>query len=116
MWVGVHPRRELTRPGGRPPTPDVFSGWRDDPQAEDALERLAAVIAVTKAPTEYVPSSRECEAMQLAAWGLSNRRIAEAMGCSVETVKSHLKNATRRLDANNRTHLIAIAWRRCLID
>jgi DNA-binding CsgD family transcriptional regulator len=86
---------------------------RDD-VALGALDRLLASMAVYREVEE--PSARECEVIQQLAYGRRNAEIAAELGISRETVKSHLKNVTAKLRANNGTHLVALAWRRCLID
>lgn len=47
-------------------------------------------------------SLRQSQVVQLARGGLTNREIAQALGVSAETVKSHLHEAMRRLDARSR--------------
>lgn len=49
---------------------------------------------------------REC--LQLASSGLSDKKIAELIGRSVDTVRFHMNGAIRQLDAVNRTHAVAI--------
>lgn len=56
-----------------------------------------------------VLAPREIEALDLVAVGLSNREIATAMGLSVETVRSYLRSASRRLDVHNRTAAVHAA-------
>jgi DNA-binding NarL/FixJ family response regulator len=60
-------------------------------------------------------SPRELEVLQLAADGLANRAMAERLGLSEETVKSHVSNVIRKLDATSRTQAVAEAMRRSLI-
>lgn len=88
---------------------------RDD-KALGALQRLLAFMGDYDLLQRWEPSERECEVLQWAARGKKNSEIARELGISRETVKSHLKNVTRKLQANSVTHAVAIAWRRCLID
>ncbi|WP_307722109.1 response regulator [Duganella callida] len=60
-------------------------------------------------------SSREMEVLNYAASGHSNRRIAERLTISEETVKAHMKNVLAKLAANDRTHAVTIALRRGII-
>jgi two-component system NarL family response regulator len=60
-------------------------------------------------------SPREMEVLHYAASGHSNRRIAERMTISEETVKAHMKNVLAKLAANDRTHAVTIALRRGII-
>ncbi|MYN26821.1 response regulator [Duganella levis] len=61
-------------------------------------------------------SSREMEVLNLAASGHSNRRIAERLTISEETVKAHMKNVLAKLAANDRTHAVTIALKRGIIS
>jgi LuxR family maltose regulon positive regulatory protein len=54
-------------------------------------------------------SEREQEVLRLIAAGESNRRIADALFISVGTVKTHLINIYRKLDAHSRTQAVARA-------
>jgi two-component system NarL family response regulator len=60
-------------------------------------------------------SSREMEVLNHAASGHSNRRIAERLTISEETVKAHMKNVLAKLAANDRTHAVTIALKRGII-
>jgi two-component system NarL family response regulator len=60
-------------------------------------------------------SAREMEVLHYAASGNSNRRIAERLTISEETVKAHMKNVLAKLAANDRTHAVTIALKRGII-
>ena len=60
-------------------------------------------------------SGRELEVLQLAADGHANRAIAERLGLSEETVKTHVSNLIRKLEASSRTQAVAAGLRRSLI-
>lgn len=60
-------------------------------------------------------SPREMEVLNHAASGNSNRRIAEHLSISEETVKAHMKNVLSKLAANDRTHAVTIALKRGII-
>ena len=73
---------------------------------------------------DYVPidvprpgalTARERDVLTLVAHGLDVRAISERLALSPSTVKTHLRNALRRLGARNRAHAIAIAMRDGLI-
>lgn len=49
-------------------------------------------------------SAREAEIVALIGQGVSNKRIASALGISIDTVKFHLKNVYAKLGVSNRTH------------
>lgn len=50
-------------------------------------------------------TERELEVLQCLAAGLPNKRIARELGISDSTVKTHLSNVMRKLDAHNRTEV-----------
>ncbi len=58
---------------------------------------------------------REIQVLQHVAMGLSNREIGRSLGISVETVKEHVQNTLRKLDANDRTQAAVWAVREGLI-
>ena len=69
------------------------------------------------APTaEQSLSEREREILQLLAEGHHTEEVARRIGLSVETVKSDTKRVIAKLQADTRTHAVAIALRRALID
>ena len=61
-------------------------------------------------------SSREAEALAIAATGSNNREIANAMGLSENSVKMFLKRAFFKLGASNRAEAVQLAVRRGLIS
>jgi DNA-binding CsgD family transcriptional regulator len=58
---------------------------------------------------------REREVLELVAEGMSNRALAERLGISEHTVKSHVGALLGKLGAATRAELVAIAVRRGLI-
>jgi two-component system NarL family response regulator len=58
---------------------------------------------------------RELEILSLVAKGKSNKQVANALGISEGTVKTHVKNILEKLDATSRTEAVAVAVRRGLI-
>jgi DNA-binding NarL/FixJ family response regulator len=89
-----------------------------------AIERVAAGgsyvdprldrILLGPRATEKVPalSPREREIMNLMAEGLTAERIGQEISVSVETVRTHVRNVIRKLQARNRVHAIALALER----
>ena len=65
---------------------------------------------------ESALSEREREILQLLAEGYHTEEVARRIGLSVETVKADTKRVIARLQADTRTHAVAIALRRTLID
>ena len=60
-------------------------------------------------------TGREREVLELLAQGRQLEEIALALGIGSETVRTHLRKASDRLGATNRTHAVAIAIRHNLI-
>jgi DNA-binding NarL/FixJ family response regulator len=89
-----------------------------------AIERVAAGgtyvdprldrILLSPRATAHVPqlSPREREIMHLMAEGLTAEAIAQKLTVSVETVRTHVRNVIRKLQARNRVHAIALALER----
>jgi DNA-binding NarL/FixJ family response regulator len=85
----------------------VHDGGRYLPQ------ELALQLAATGAST--LPTPREIEVLSGVAQGLCNKRIGRSLGIEEGTVKAHLKNILRKLDAASRTEAATIAIRRGLV-
>jgi DNA-binding CsgD family transcriptional regulator len=60
-------------------------------------------------------TDREREVLELLAQGRQLEEIALGLGIGSETVRTHIRNASERLGAANRTHAVAIAIRHHLI-
>jgi DNA-binding NarL/FixJ family response regulator len=75
--------------------------------------RLDRILLSPRA-TARVPqlSPREREIMHLMAEGNTAEQIGDRIGVSVETVRTHVRNVIRKLQARNRVHAIAIALER----
>ena len=67
--------------------------------------------APAPARLERVLSEREREVLELVAAGCSGNQAAERLSLSTETVRTHVRNAIRKLNAHNRTHPVALALR-----
>jgi DNA-binding NarL/FixJ family response regulator len=61
-------------------------------------------------------TGREREILQLLADGMSNADVATKLFISQETVKSHVRHILAKLEADTRTHAVAIALRESIID
>lgn len=66
--------------------------------------------------SEQPLSEREREILQLLAEGYHTEEVARRIGLSVETVKSDTKRVIAKLQADTRTHAVAIALRQAIID
>jgi DNA-binding NarL/FixJ family response regulator len=73
---------------------------------------------LARGTTQRMPSlsKREREIMDLLAQGLTGEQVAERLVLSSETVKTHIRNAMGKLEANTRVHAIAIALREGFIS
>ena len=61
-------------------------------------------------------TARELEILRLVASGSSNRRIAQRLWVTEQTVKFHLSNVYRKLGVANRTEASHVAHQRHLLD
>jgi DNA-binding NarL/FixJ family response regulator len=61
-------------------------------------------------------SERELEVLHLLADGLSNHEISKRLHIALETVKSHVRSVLRALEARNRTHAVALAFREGILE
>ena len=90
----------------------------------DAIDKIAAGgsyvdprldrILLSPRATAQLPqlSPREREIMHLMAEGRTAEAIANELNVSVETVRTHVRNVIRKLQARNRVHAIALALER----
>ena len=73
----------------------------------------STVVVISRATESEVPivplSPRERDVLRTVAMGHTNEEIAEILGISQSTVRSHIDNARAKLGATNRAHAIAIA-------
>jgi two-component system nitrate/nitrite response regulator NarL len=77
---------------------------------------LAGHLARTESAEMPGLNKRERDVLRLLADGLSNEQIGERLFLSPETVKSHVRKAMRKLDADTRTAAVARALRESLIS
>jgi DNA-binding NarL/FixJ family response regulator len=55
-------------------------------------------------------TTRESEVLALVARGLSNAEIAENLGLSIETIRTHVKHVYMKTGARDRAHAVIIAY------
>jgi DNA-binding NarL/FixJ family response regulator len=81
-------------------------------------KRIPDQIAVELAEhhTDDALSEREIEVLRWVADGNANKIIADKLFISEETVKAHMRRILLKLDANDRTHAVAIALKRGIIE
>jgi len=76
----------------------------------------SALLSRRATQTQKSLSKREREIMDLLAQGLTGEQVAERLFLSPETIKTHIRNAMGKLEANTRVHAIAIALREGFIS
>ncbi len=75
--------------------------------------RLDRILLSPRATSRIAQlSPREREIMHLMAEGMTAEQIGQQLSVSVETVRTHVRNVIRKLQARNRVHAIAIALER----
>jgi DNA-binding NarL/FixJ family response regulator len=75
-----------------------------------------ALLMTDATPAEQPLSEREREILQLLSEGFHTEEVARRIGLSVETVKSDTKRVIAKLQADTRTHAVAIALRQAIIE
>jgi DNA-binding NarL/FixJ family response regulator len=85
---------------------------------EAYVDPVLAGILVGAPLTDQMPAltPREREVLRLLADGASNETIANDLGISTETVRTHIRKAMAKLDADTRTAAVATALRQSLIS
>lgn len=89
-----------------------------EPVPEDSLfGRVSKLMARTKpAEDDDLPLTvRESQVLRHIALGLSNREIGLSLKISVETVKEHVQNILRKIDATDRTQAAVWAVRKKIV-
>jgi DNA-binding NarL/FixJ family response regulator len=79
----------------------------------DIVERVIESVrnGYSGTPPENPLTPREIDVLSHVADGLRNREIAEALDCSEQTIKNHLRAAMHKLGAPNRTRAVLSALR-----
>jgi DNA-binding CsgD family transcriptional regulator len=104
-----------TRLFGAPAKPPADEPDRGPGAAGTAVSTAAAPAAPTPAPPEATGepleplSERELEVLRLVATGRSNREIATELYVATGTVKAHLNNIFRKLEARSRLEAVTRA-------
>lgn len=73
------------------------------------------IAALLEATDGTCLSTRELEVLNLVADGLRNQEIAETLGLSLSTVKSHVNAIMDKLDAQDRTEAVVTGLKRGII-
>ena len=83
--------------------PKLIAAIQDAPLVDE--ESLGPILPIS--PIRL--SVRECEVVLFLSHGASYSRTAKELDISVETVKSHIKQAKQKLGAKTTSHLIRLA-------
>ena len=81
------------------------AGWPDNELNLSATDRIEPVAISAEELT-----TREREVVGLLAHGLTGEEIAARLQVSPETVRTHIRNALRRMGAKTRAHLVALVF------
>jgi len=84
--------------------------------ARKLVQRVADRPTSAPAHTIEMLTEREHEVLRLAAYGYSNRQIAEELVVSPRTVQSHMANIFDKLDVGSRTEAVMVGLRRGWIN
>jgi DNA-binding NarL/FixJ family response regulator len=85
-------------------------------QGEGYVDPALMPAFLTGKDSSDMLTQREREILQLLADGMSNADVAGRLFISQETVKSHVRHILTKLEADTRTHAVAIALREAIID
>lgn len=82
------------------------------------VDPVLAGLLIGAPSTSEIPTltKREREVLRLLADGRSNDAIGAELGISAETVRTHIRKAMAKLDADTRTQAVATALRQSLIS
>ncbi|HVS85043.1 MAG TPA: response regulator transcription factor [Gaiellaceae bacterium] len=85
---------------------------------ETYVDPVLAGVLVSSQMAAKLPqlTQREREVLRLLADGLANEEIGKRLFISPETVRTHVRKAMAKLDADTRTHAVATALRQSLIS
>jgi DNA-binding NarL/FixJ family response regulator len=89
----------------------------ESPKSDSLISRTRAVMQRRReeSDTGFPLTHREIQVLRHLALGLSNREIANSLEISIETVKEHVQNILRKLDATDRTQAAVRAVKKGLV-
>ncbi len=61
-------------------------------------------------------TKRQIEVMNLVKHGYANKQIVRELGITIDTVKRHIADIIRRIQANDRAHAVYLCMKRGIID
>lgn len=92
---------------------ELLTALRAVVRGESYVDERLRPLLLARFTTERIGvlSPREREVLDLLAQGLNGEEVAERLVLSPETVRTHVRNAMEKLEANTRVHAVAIALR-----
>lgn len=124
LGIVAHDRRPFTYSANRA----LEAGATAYAAKSSSTDRLEAAVDAAADQEEYVDPAarvgngnrgltrRQRETLQHFADGRSTEEVAERLGVTTETVRTHTKAALARLSARDRAHAVAIGLRSSLIE
>ncbi|MEV0803659.1 response regulator transcription factor [Kribbella sp. NPDC050281] len=102
------------------PHADLLDGIRAAARGETVLAppvaaRLMSRLRTPSTPPVAQPSPRELEVLAAVARGLSNAEIGRELFIGEATVKTHLQRLFTKLDVDDRTRAVTVAYERGLL-
>jgi DNA-binding NarL/FixJ family response regulator len=82
---------------------------------QELLVRIEVILSPAHPPEDLKTTVRQIQIVKLMAAGLKDAEIAERLTIAERTVKWHIYQAMRELEANSRPHLVNIAIKTGLI-
>ena len=100
------------------PLADLVRAVERVAEGEAYVDPVLAGVLVGGAMADKVPTltQREREVLRHLADGLSNEEIGGRLHISPETVRTHIRKAMSKLEADTRTQAVAIALRQSIIS
>jgi DNA-binding NarL/FixJ family response regulator len=100
------------------PLPDLVRAVERVAAGEAYVDPVLAGILVSSQARDSLPSltQRERDVLRLLADGLSNDEIGKQLFISPETVRTHVRKAMAKLEADTRTQAVATALRQSIIS
>jgi DNA-binding NarL/FixJ family response regulator len=92
---------------------------RDVTERHHTEERAGRILAALPTPDPSSPmpaiTRREAEVLRLLACGLSNAKIAEALGISATTSRNHIEHLLAKLGVHSKLEAVVYAAQRGLV-
>ena len=99
------------------PVGDLITAIKDVGDGREVIDRdLVGMVPTQASTSNVIPlSEREMEVLTYLSKGMSNKELAAALFISRATVKSHIENILRKLEASDRAAAVAEGFRRGLL-